>query len=299
MRPMQLVKFIAQPPNTPAGVERKPEPRTTGVHYDTDWAHGPAARLVRRAAVWSFFKPAVTIYSSPRVIGVDRLAGLEGPLIFAANHHSHADTSVLLATIPAPLRNDLAIAAGADYFFPNRVSATVSALFIGAVPIERTKLSKLSIDNAMAQLDAGRNLLIFPEGGRSPDGWSQSHRPGAAFLAKRSGAAVVPIYLDGTGSVLAKGSRWPTRSRCAVVFGDPMAMGPDDDTRDFAASIEQRIAELGDEFTSGWWQARRNAHQRATPTLTGPQAGAWRRRWALGPKPGRNTRSSNKGRWPS
>ena len=295
---MGWMKFITQPPATPKGVLRAERSSNTGVHYDTAWANRPLARLVRRFGVWSFFKPAIAVYGSPRVVGVDRLNDVEAPVIFAANHHSHADTSLLLATLPARLRHDLAVAAGADYFFPNRLASALSALFIGAIPIERTKISKLSLRNSQKALEQGRNLLIYPEGGRSPDGWSQEHRPGAAFLAKRAGVPVVPIYLDGTGSVLPKGKNWPKRGRCAVVFGHPMVIGESENPRAFAKRVEDKVAELADEFGSGWWQARKNAYRKATPAPTGPVGGAWRRRWALGPKPGQRRATPNKRRWP-
>lgn len=295
---MSWLRFITQPPATPQGVDRpKPAP-TSGVHYDTEWAHRPAARFVRKLAVFGFFKPATRYFASPRVIGLDRLADVDGPVIFAANHHSHADTSVMLATLPSRLRDNLVIAAGADYFFPNKVWSALSALFIGAIPIERTRLSKLSISNSLSALDKGRNLLIFPEGGRSPDGWRQRHRPGAAFLAKRGGAPVIPVYLDGTGTILPKGRNWPSKARCAVVFGSPLRIGENEDPRDFAQRIETRISELADEFASGWWQARRNAYRDDTPTGAGPDAGAWRRRWALGPKPGQRRPPAGESNWP-
>ncbi len=295
---MGWLRFITQPPPTPRGVERPETEPKTGVHYDTGWAHRPVAKWVRKAGVWGFFKPAIAIYSSPRVIGLDRLDKVATPVIFAANHHSHADTSLLLATLPSRLRDDLAIAAGADYFFPNRVAGAISALFIGAIPIERQKLSKLSIRNSLGALERGQNLLIFPEGGRSPDGWSQEHRPGAAYLAKRSQAPVIPVYLDGTANVLPKGRSWPSRGRCAVVFGDPMQIEADENPRVFAKRVEQRVNELADEFASGWWEARKKAYRDATPGTTGPEAGAWRRRWALGPKPGQHRSKPGPRRWP-
>ncbi len=295
---MRWLRFIVDPPATPKGVDKRvPTPRT-GVHYDTEWATGSAGKLVRRATVWGFMKPAIRIYGSPRVVGADRLTDVKGPVIFAANHHSHADTSLLLATIPAHLRRDLAPLGGADYFFKSRLSGALSALFIGAIPIERTKLSKLSIKNAERAIKRGDNLLIFPEGGRSPDGWSRKHRPGAAFVAKRANIAVIPTYLDGTGRILPKGKNWPKRSRCAVVFGQPIKPGVDEDARSFAERIEVRINELADEFGSGWWEARKRAHAGETPDLSGPDAGAWRRRWALGPAPGQKRRSPAAKRWP-
>ncbi len=295
---MNWLRFITAPPSTPKGVEKRTPRPTTGVYYDTTWARRPAAKLVRTLGVWGFMKPAIRIYGSPRVIGADRLDHVEGPVIFAANHHSHADTTLLLATIPGHLRDDLVVAAGADYFFPNKLAAAASALFIGAIPIERQKLSKLSIANTMDAVEAGQSLLIYPEGGRSPDGWSREHRPGAAFVAKHTGVPVVPVYIDGTGTVLPKGKNWPTRSRCAVVFGDPLPIGENEDAREFAKRVEQRVHELADEFSSGWWMSRRNAHAGKTPELNGPDSGAWRRRWALGPKPG-DSKAPTKRRWPN
>jgi 1-acyl-sn-glycerol-3-phosphate acyltransferase len=295
---MNWLRFIAEPPATPRGIEKREKVPTTGVHYDTRWARTPLAKAVREVGVYGFMKPAVKLYGSPRVIGVDRLDKVDGPVLFAANHHSHADTSLLLATIPTAFRRKLSIVAAADYFFPNQLAATASALFLGAIPIERQKLSKLSIANALEAIASGHSLLVFPEGGRSPDGWSQRHRPGAAFVAKRSGVPVIPVYLDGTGSLLPKGQNWPKRARCAVVFGDPLRLEADEDARAFAARIEARINELADEFASGWWQARRKAHANTTPILNGPEVGAWRRRWALGPKPGQKSVASSSKRWP-
>lgn len=295
---MRWLRFIADPPATPKGVAKRHRTPTTGVYYDTEWAHSSTARFVRKLGVWGFMKPAIAVYGSPKVVGADRLTDVKGPVIFAANHHSHADTTLLLATMPSHLREKLVIAAGADYFFPNRLVGAVSALFIGAIPIERNRVSRLSIANTMSALEKGRNLLIFPEGGRSPDGWGRDHRPGAAFVSKRSGAPVVPVYIEGTGRILPKGKNWPTRSPCAVVFGPPTSIGGDEDVRQFAKRIQARIGELADEFSHGWWESRRRAHRNETALITGPEAGAWRRKWALGPKPGSRRPKPDAQRWP-
>jgi 1-acyl-sn-glycerol-3-phosphate acyltransferase len=294
---MGWLRFLVDPPTVPGRVEPLRAEDRAGVRYDTAWARRPGARLARRVLVNAAMRPAVALYARPRVMGLDRLADVEGPVVFAANHHSHADTGVLLSTIPGRLRRDLHVAAGADYFFPNRVTGAASALLIGAVPIERLRLSRLSTDNVLAVVAEGRNLLIYPEGGRSPDGWGQEHRPGAAFVAKRLGVPVVPIYVDGTHRVLPKGRNWPQRGRTAVVFGPPLRITADEDARRFAARIQASIDTLADEFASGWWEARRRAHAGTTPPLHGPQAAAWRRRWALGPAP-RDDRHRPRRPWP-
>ena len=292
---MGWFRYITTPPSVPRGIKIPKDEITTGVQYDTAWARTRPAKIAREVGVWGFMKPAIRIYGSPRVMGADRLADVEGPVVFASNHHSHADTTLLLSTIPGHLRRHLVVAAGADYFFPNRLTGALSALFIGAIPIERKKLSKLSIENAIDAISDCNSLLIYPEGGRSPDGWGSEHRPGAAFVAKKAGVPVVPVYIDGTGSILPKGKNWPTRSRCAVVFGKPMRSGDEEDAREFAKRIETRVNELAEEFASGWWQARRKAHAGEIDVLTGPEIAAWRRRWALGPAKGR---SGPKRSWP-
>ncbi len=297
---MDWLRFVLAPPATPRGVDRLPDDDdNSGVRYDTDWARTPAAKAVRTAGVYAFHKPANWIYGRPHVVGADRLSDVKGPVLFAANHHSHADTSLLLATIPHHLRVDLAVVAGADYFFPNPVASVMSALFIGAIPIERKKLSKLSIERSVEVLREGSNLLIYPEGGRSPDGWGQDHKPGAAFVATRANVPVVPIYLDGTAQVLPKGKNWPTRSQMAVVFGSPLHLAEGEGARAFARRIQDQVDLLAAELTDGWWKARRKRAAGRLDPLAGPEAASWRRRWALGADAAereRKRRSAN--RWP-
>ena len=122
---------------------------------------------------------------------------------------------------------------------------------------------------------------MFPEGGRSPDGWGQPFRGGAAFIAQRAKIPVVPIHIEGTGRILRKGRSTPTPSRTTVTFGAPLRCEDGEDLRVFGERIEARVAELADESMSDWWQARQRAHRGDTPALTGPKTASWRRIWAL------------------
>ena len=191
-------------------------------------------------------------------------------------------------TYPARAARVLLIGAAADYFFGNQVTSTLSALVIGAIPIERTKVTRNSADQAAALIDDGWSMLIFPEGGRSPDGWGQSFRGGAAYLSIRCEVPVVPVHVEGTGRILRKGKNVPRPSPTTVTFGDPIVPGEGEDSRRMAVRIEAAVARLADEAGSDWWQARRRAASGATPSLQGPAFGAWRRTWALGDRrPGR------------
>jgi 1-acyl-sn-glycerol-3-phosphate acyltransferase len=273
--------FPLTAPTWPTGTERPPLERRTGTDYDVAWAHRYPARVARALIVDQVLRPVVRVLGSPQLHGLDRLDTLDPPAIFAANHQSHLDTPLLLTALPEPFRHRAVVAAGADYFFPNRVTGAISALAIGAFPIERKRVSRRSADLAAELLDDGWSLVIFPEGGRSPDGWGQTFRGGAAYLALRTGRPVVPVHLEGTRRVLKRGAKLPTRSTVHVTFGSPLRPREDDDARTFGSRIEQAVATLADERSTDWWSARRRAAAGDTPALTGPDARSWRRTWAL------------------
>lgn len=263
-----------------APTTESPRP-VTPVDYDTSWARSPLARTARRAVVGGPIRAAVALIAAPHRQGLDRLSGLDGPAIFASNHHSHLDAPLLLTSIPEPWRHRLVVAAAADYFFVNPAVAAVSALALGAVPIDRTKVNRRSADRLAHLLDDGWSLVIFPEGGRSPDGWGRHHRGGAAYLAARCGVPVVPIHVEGTDRIFAKGDKVPHPGRATVTFGRPLRPHPGESTTRLAARIEAAVAAIADEVTTDWWAARRRAAAGATPSLLGPEAAPWRRRWLL------------------
>src|SRR4029077_16215359 len=156
------------------------------------------------------------------------------PVIFAANHHSHVDTPLLLSSLPEPWRHKVFVGAAADYFFKTTVTSVASALALNAIPIERTRVSRRSADDAAALIDDGWSLVIFPEGGRSPDGWGQPFRGGAAYLALRCQVPVVPVHIEGPGRILRKGRNRPRRSPTRLTFGDPLWPAEGEDSRRFA-----------------------------------------------------------------
>jgi 1-acyl-sn-glycerol-3-phosphate acyltransferase len=286
-RPRDLVPKLPFPygaPTSPDGVEAQRAKAKVGADFETEWARSYPARAARVLLVEGVVRPAVTALAAPIVLGRDRLAEVEGPLIFAANHHSHIDTPLLQSVIPEPWRHHLVIGAAADYFFGNRVTGTLSALVIGAVPIERTRATRRTADDAAALLGDGWSYVIFPEGGRSPDGWGQPFQRGAAYLSLRCNVPVVPVYIGGTTRILRKGKNVPRLSVTRVVFGSPLRAAPGEDSRRFAARIETTVSSLGDEGRTDWYTARRRLHAGEVPSLRGPEngVGAWRRTWELG-----------------
>jgi 1-acyl-sn-glycerol-3-phosphate acyltransferase len=236
--------------------------------------------------------PVARVVASPLIRGAEGLAGLEGPVIFAANHASHVDTALLLTCLPRRFRHRTVVVAAADYFFDQRWKADASSFLLATIPIERNKVNRQSADQAADLLAAGWNLVIFPEGGRSPDGWAQTFRGGDAYLAKRTGRPVVPVHLDGTRHLLPKGGKGIRRSRTTVTFGPPLWPEEGESTRRFGARVETSVATMANEVTTDWWTARKQAARGTTPPLQGPDASAWRRSWMLTEPPGRRDRDA-------
>jgi 1-acyl-sn-glycerol-3-phosphate acyltransferase len=172
----------------------------------------------------------------------------------------------------------MVVAAAADHFFDTKPKAALIAWAYGAIPMERKKVSRRSAETSARLIDDGWSLLIFPEGGRSPDGWGQPHKGGAAYLAVRCGVPVVPVHLDGTGRILPKGASTPRPGRVDVNIGTPLWPREGEDARHFAARLERAVAELADETDTDWWSARLRAHQGGTPDLKGPED-SWIRDW--------------------
>jgi 1-acyl-sn-glycerol-3-phosphate acyltransferase len=320
------VRFPLAAPSWPTSVERPDPERKIGLDYDHEWSRRYPVRLARAMVMDNLTRPAARVLAPATVRGLEHLRHLEGPVIFAANHASHVDTPLLLTTLPVEFRHHTVVAAASDYFFDRKWKSILWSFALAAIPIERSKVNRRSADTAAELLEDGWNLVIFPEGGRSPDGWTQPFRGGAAYLARRTGRPVVPVYLHGTRHVLPKtpdetgpgaetgSGSWGApggsgtesrrggrlrRAPISVLFGAPLTPDQGENAHRFSDRVEASVATLAREVHGDWWQARR-AVSAADPVKgaetahRGPEAPAWRRSWALDVRP-----SEGRGkRWP-
>lgn len=287
--------FPYRAPTVPLTVEPAPAEQTLGAHYDSDWARKLPARYARFFLTEGMVRPIIAGLAQPERRGLDRLTDLDGPAIFAANHHSHLDAGLLITSLPEPHRHQVFAAGAADYFFDSKLKAISSALVLNAIPFERAKVGRRSAVQAAELLQAGWSMVIFPEGGRSPDGWGHEFRGGAAYLSIRNGVPVVPVHIAGTGRIMPKGRSRPKPSHTVVTFGTPMRPHEGERPPAFTLRIEAAVAALADEATSDWYSSRRRAAAGETPSLSGPSSGAWRRTWAL---TAQRKRRSSATRWP-
>ncbi|HTW67410.1 MAG TPA: AMP-binding protein [Bryobacteraceae bacterium] len=202
--------------------------------YNRTWI----ARVIRRATLAAILLPFARLFARTKVSGLENLTSLEGQVMFAANHQSHMDTPVILASLPACWRNRIAVAMWKEYFdahffpahhawrerFVNSLIYGLVTLLFNAFPIPQTEASvRESLRYAGELVEEGWSILIFPEGERSLSGEIGEFHPGLGMLASRLHLTIVPIRLNGVGRVLPPSAAWPQVGEVEVRIGAPIS----------------------------------------------------------------------------
>jgi 1-acyl-sn-glycerol-3-phosphate acyltransferase len=138
-----------------------------------------------------------TIWSPVKVIGLDKI-DTSKPQVYAVNHASALDIPVLYVYLPFPFR---------IVFKKELLGYPIVGWHLrrsGQLCIDQQSASGsiASIRTGVKTLRAGMPLVIFPEGGRTPDGDIKPFMPGAFFMAIKAQVDVVPVALIGTYELL-------------------------------------------------------------------------------------------------
>ncbi|MDN5347645.1 MAG: CMP/dCMP kinase [Clostridia bacterium] len=146
-----------------------------------------------------------------QVIGADKVPAT-GPVIVVANHTSYLDPVAVGVALPRPVR----FMAKEELFHIPVLGWLITRLH--AFPVRRGQSDRAALKAALQVLNRGEVLGIFPEGRRYRNGGVGPFQGGAALLALKSGAVILPVALDGTGDVF----RRALSSGFRVVVGDPI-----------------------------------------------------------------------------
>ncbi|HLM46740.1 MAG TPA: AMP-binding protein, partial [Myxococcaceae bacterium] len=125
-----------------------------------------------------------------------------------ANHTSHLDMG-LVKVVLGEQGQRLTTLAARDYFFDTPRKRAYFENFTDLIPMDRHGSLRESLRMAGSALRQGFNLLIFPEGTRSPTGELLEFKPTLGYLALTYGVDVLPIYLKGAFEALPKGTMFP------------------------------------------------------------------------------------------
>jgi cytidylate kinase len=139
-----------------------------------------------------------------------------GPVLLVSNHSSVLDPPL----IGGMSDRQLTYLAKAELFEIPLFGALIRGL--NARPIRREGADPGALRTARRVLEEGGALLVFPEGTRGEEGVIRPAKPGAGLLAVSSGAAVVPVYVSGSGRAWPRGRRLPKPVKVVVTFGRPL-----------------------------------------------------------------------------
>jgi 1-acyl-sn-glycerol-3-phosphate acyltransferase len=151
---------------------------------------------------WSVVSPVFHAYFRGRIYGIQNVPR-QGKLIVVANHASDFDPPIISNCVGRPV----AYMAKEELF---RVPVLSQAIQLyGAYPVKRGSADRSAIREAMKQLDQGWAVGIFLEGTRTPDGRISSPKLGAALIAAKAQAPLLPVSLWGSHTIFQKGSSLP------------------------------------------------------------------------------------------
>ena len=194
------------------------------------------------ARIWSWLIMK-TICSPVRVIGLDRIDTAK-PHVYAVNHASALDIPVLYVHLP----------------FQFRIAFKKELLKYPIVGWHLRRSGQVSIDQqnkaaavttvraALKSLHAGMPLVIFPEGGRTPDGQIKPFMPGAFFLAIKAQVDIVPVALVGTYELLPMNTYHIKCRPLEMRVGDPISTDglTLKDMDSLSAQVQKAMEELYD-----------------------------------------------------
>ena len=205
------------------------------------------ARAWAHTLVWITLSPVEVVgrekLLQPPIAAVPGQPGGSGAAVYAANHLSYMDTPVLFAYLPFQFR----ILAKQSLFKLPFVGWYLQ--HSGQVPIDQSssRSTIAGLLRGVATLKSGMNLVVFPEGSRTPDGRLKEPASGAAFMAIRAGVPLVPLTLIGTYELLPMHTYNLRPRPLKLIVGDPI---PTDGltTRDADALTTRMYAEIEREY---------------------------------------------------
>lgn len=177
-------------------------------------------RRVFRAFLRGLSKLATFLLLRARVSGLENFPK-RGPALIVFNHLGDADAVLMLAALPI---NSPAEGIGKielnDHWFVGPIFRAY-----GIIWVHRGQPDRRAIRAALDALAEGRMVALAPEGRQSLIGGLEEGNAGAAFLALKSGAPIVPIGMTGTenSNVFGHLKRWK-RAPVTLVVGKPFTL---------------------------------------------------------------------------
>ena len=206
------------------------------------------------ARTWS--KMILGTASCPVTIVNPEKLDVGGPAVYIVNHLSAFDIPTLYAALSFQFR----ILAKKDLFRYPFLGWHLKRS--GQIPIERenARSSLKSLIRASEALKNGMSLVVFPEGGRSPNGQVQPFMGGSFYVAIKARAPIVPMALIGTYEALPMNSFNVHPRPFQLVVGDAIS------TAGYAPREMDKLAELAEAAVAELYYSRSEIARPSVPS---------------------------------
>ena len=168
----------------------------------------------------------------------------QGAVVVVANHGSHLDPPLLGHALGRPV----AFMAKAELFRIPLLGAIIRAC--GAYPVKRGASDREAIRMATARLGEGWAIGVFLDGTRQANGRVNAPMPGAALLAARSDAPLLPVAIINSHRALGKRGQLPRLIPIQLRIGKPIPPPSSRRKQDLeatSAELQKRINALLDQ----------------------------------------------------
>jgi 1-acyl-sn-glycerol-3-phosphate acyltransferase len=164
----------------------------------------------------------IKLVARMEVSGYENVSEIEGGAMAVSNHLGRLDVALMYYYVD---RKDVLVLVAEKYQKYAFVRWFVKAL--GAVFVDRFNADMNITRIALKHLKEGKVLALAPEGTRSPTGALIEAKPGASYLAARTGVWVVPIGIHGSeDKAVMQALRHFRRARIHAKVGKPFKFPP-------------------------------------------------------------------------
>lgn len=191
-----------------------------------------ASLLLYHLFKWSVVNPGLHLYFRGRVYGAERVPR-EGALVVVSNHASDFDPPLLSSCVGRPVAY-----MAKEELFQVPVLKQAIALY-GAYPVKRGSADRSALRAAMGFLEQNWAAGVFLTGTRTADGRVTDPKLGAAWLAAKTQAPLLPVSLWGTHAIVRKGSALPRSVPLTIRIGAVIAPPRSSDRETLEATTQQ------------------------------------------------------------
>jgi len=233
-------------------------PARVEYHYPA-WVQRWPVRWVQVLTHYLLLRPSVFLLGWPRIVGREKLRGVDGPVLVICNHIGDVDVGFVHTALPARLRHKLATATGGEALeilrtppltrnflarAYDRVKWALGVSLLNLFPLPREAGFRRSFTYAGESVDRGYSVLVFPEGHHTRDGKLRPFRLGIGLLANNLRIPVVPMRIDGLFELKLAGKKATRPYRITVKIGAPVRFPPGAEPKWIARELQKKVEEL-------------------------------------------------------